>query len=261
MNEFKTNFIDVCIKDLSFPIKIGLKNSSDGTNTLANITVKAKVDAKKENKFKTKVPAIINNRSNYTGPRELSSKLISFIDSLNAKEINVNFKFPFFYERTSGFNERFLIKYPCSYSFNKTSLINFKQNYKVEVPIIADQYWIIGLQNETVDIPAKIVVSIDSFDAIFFEDLIETVEHNISNVEKYNLKKTIKDLLSFDNQDNKQIYIIENIKKDLYKKNDIENCSVEFINRKIPFSYSIKVSEEKKFTAKEIKNVDVPLFI
>ena len=131
----------------------------------------------------------------------------------------------------------------------------------MEVPIIADQYWIIGLQNETVDIPVKIVVSIDSFDAIFFEDLIETVEHNISNVGKYNLKNTIKDLLSFDNQDNKQIYIIENIKKDLYKKNDIENCSVEFINRKIPFTYSIKVSEEEKLTANEIKNVDVPLFI
>lgn len=262
MNECKISFVEVCIKNLNFPIKIGSKNKLDGVDTLANITIKAKIDVKKENEFKTQIPAIINNRCNYTGPRELSIKLISFIDSLNAKDIAVNFKFPFFYERASeGLNEKFLIKYPCSYSFKKTSLINFKQKYKVEVPIIAEQYRTIGIPNEFIELPAKIVVSIDSFEAIFFEDLIETVEDNIKNAGKYNLKTTIKDLLSFDNQNKRDLYIIENIKNDFYKKNYIKNCSVEFINRKISFTYSIKVSAEEKLAEKELENADVPLFV
>lgn len=262
MNEFKINFIDVCIKDLSFPIKIGLKNSSEGINTLADMTVKSTIDRKMENDFKIQVPKIINDIQSYVGPRQLSSKLINFIDTLNAKSINIIFKFPFFYgKRLNELNEKFLVKYPCEYSFSKTSLINYKQTYKVEVPIIAEQYQLIGIPSESIDMPLKIIVEIESFEAIFIEDIIQIVEHNFYKTENHKLKDVIKDLLNLKNQSNAELDLIESIKKDLFKNNEIKNCSVEFNNQRIPYNYSIKVSTEENLVEKEIKNIEVPLFI
>lgn len=262
MNEFKMSFIDVCIKDLSFPIKIGLKNSSDGINTLADMTVKSTIDRKMENDFKIQVPKIINDIQSYVGPRQLSSKLINFIDTLNAKSINIIFKFPFFYgKRLNELNEKFLVKYPCEYSFSKTSLINYKQTYKVEVPIIAEQYQLIGIPSESIDMPLKIIVEIESFEAIFIEDIIRIVEQNFYKTENHKLKDVIKDLLNIKNQSNTELDLIESIKKDLFKNNEIKNCSVEFNNQRIPYNYSIKVSAEENLVEKEIKNIEVPLFI
>lgn len=262
MNEFKMSFIDVCIKDLSFPIKIGLKNSSEGINTLADMTVKSTIDRKMENDFKIQVPKIINDIHSYVGPRQLSSKLINFIDTLNAKSINITFKFPFFYgKRLNELDEKFLVKYPCEYSFSKTSLINYKQTYKVEVPIIAEQYQLIGIPSESIDMPLKIIVEIESFEAVFIEDIIRIVEHNFYKTENHKLKDVIKDLLNLKNQSNAELDLIESIKKDLFKNNEIKNCSVEFNNQRIPYNYSIKVSAEENLVEKEIKNVEVPLFI
>ncbi|HMN24205.1 MAG: hypothetical protein IT276_04205 [Ignavibacteriaceae bacterium] len=262
MSEFKISLIDVCIKDLSFPIKIGLKNSSEGINTLADMTVRSTIDRKMENDFKIQVPKIINDIQSYVGPRQLSSKLINFIDTLNAKSINIIFKFPFFYgKKLNELNERFLVKYPCEYSFSKTSLINYKQTYKVEVPIIAEQYQLIGIPSESIDMPLKIIVEIESFEAIFIEDIIRTVEHNFYRTENHNLKDVIKGLLNLKNQSNVELDLIESIKKDLFNNNEIKNCSVEFNNQRIPYNYSIKVSAEDSLVEKEVKNIEVPLFI
>jgi hypothetical protein len=262
MNEVKTKFIDVCIKDLSFPIKIGLKNSSKGINTLADMTIKSTIDRRMENDFKIQVPKLINNIQSYVGPRQLSSKLISFINTLNAKSISITFKFPFFYgTKLNELNEKFLVKYPCEYSFSKTSLINYKQTYKTEVPVIAKQYLIPGIHSELIDMPIKIVVEIESFEAIFIEDIIKIVEQNFYRTENYKLKDVIKDLLSLNNHNNAELDLIESIKSDLFKNNEIENCSVEFNNQRIPYNYSIKVSAEENSVEEEIKNVEVPLFI
>ncbi len=262
MSEFKLNFIDVCIKDLDFPIKIGLKNNAEGINTIAEITVRASIDRRMENEFKIQVPKIINDTQNYVGSRQLSSRLINFIDTLNAKSINVIFKFPFFFgKRINELNEKFLIKYPCEYSFSKTSLISYKQTYKVEVPIIAEQYQLIGVPSESIDLPFKIIVEIESFEAIFIEDIIRTVEQNFYRTENYKLKDVIRDLLNLKNQSNVELNLIDSIKKDLYNNNEIKSCSVEFSNHRIPYNYSIKVSAEESLLGKEIKNKETQLFI
>jgi hypothetical protein len=258
MKESRRYFVDVIIRDLSIPIKIGLKNKAEGESTIATITIQAKIEKKTERRFEKQVMEIVNDKR-YIGPKQLGSALMNYINTLNAKAVNISFWYPFFYKNNlKGTKNSTLMKYKCEYILRKTSLINYKQKYKVELPIIAEQYIIPGIQKEIMDVPAKIVVEVEGFETIFIEDIIETINKNLIKREYYTLKESIQDIITLQNTG---LTLLENIESDLYRENDIEWCSVKLINRRIPYTYSLKVSGEDRVIEHEKKYADVHLFI
>jgi hypothetical protein len=259
MNKERINFIDVSIKNLQYPINIGLKKKAEGEQIIANINVQAKIEKKMEGRFESGVIEIISERNKYKGPKQLSSKLIDYLDKLKAASTIINFRYPFFYDRTiKGTNINTLIKYMCEYTIIKNTLKEFKQKYKVKLSIIADKYLIPGLKKEILDIPAKIVVEIEGFDTIFTEDIIEIVERGINKNEYNTLRESIKNIL---NPPNAELELIESIESELYKNNDIDSCSVKMINKKLPYDYSVEVSSEERSLEFEKKYAGSYLFI
>src|SRR5690554_3301102 len=81
MSEGKRYFIKVSVNKLCFPIKIGLKSKLEGRETNAEISINAEIDKEFENEFEKNILEIINRRDEYTGPMQLSTKLINYIDS------------------------------------------------------------------------------------------------------------------------------------------------------------------------------------
>jgi hypothetical protein len=206
-----------------------------------------------EAKFEKQVMEIINNKEGYIGPKQLSSSLINYINNLNAKSVNISFSFPFFYEKNlEGTINNVLVKYPCEYLLRKTALINYKQKYRVELPIIAEQYINPRIQEEIINIPAKIVVELEGFETFFIEDLIEIVDKNL------NKSESLLDILSIQNAG---LTLIENIESDLYRENDIEWCSVKLINRRVTHSYSVKLSGKDRAIENEKKYAEAYLFV
>ncbi len=232
MEERKRHFISVCMNDIYYPMKVGLKSKTEGENTLSKIMIKAEIERKHSEEFKNRIIEIINDRNKYTGPMQLSDKLISFINTLDANSFIIKFRYPLFVEENfPSTNNKRLMRYYCEQTIIKNSLIKYKKLYKVEVPIIVE-YMIPGIQKDILEIPKKIVIEIDGFESIFAEDIIQIVENTLRN--------EICDINIV--RGNMNLSMINKLQKELAKKYKNENCSVKVITKKLFYTYSEKLS-------------------
>lgn len=230
------------IKDLLFPIKIGLRNRSEGMDTTARISVRAEIKNKIIPDFEDTVISVINDREKYIGPKELSQKIIKYLEDFETKSIEISFKFPFFYKKLKEPRNNMLSNYACEYKVNSERLKEFQQSYKVEIPLIFDQYLIPGILKEVVEVPAKIIVDAGVNETIFIEDIIETVDWNMRKKEYFAIKDSIKKLFS---QESSEITLLKNIKNDLYKKNDIKWCRSAIVKNRMTYIYSMMEKDGK----------------
>jgi hypothetical protein len=225
-------FINVCISDLYYPMKVGVKSKAEGENTLVKIMIKAEIEIKHTEEFKTRILEIINDRSRYIGPIQLTNRLISFINTLNANSFVINFRYPLFIEENSpSTNKKRLMKYHCEQIIIKNSLIKYKKLFKVEVPIIVE-YIVPGIQRDILEIPKKIIVEIEGFENIFAEDIIEIVENA--------LRSEICDLTTV--KGNMNLSLLNKLQNELENKYKEENCCVKVISKKLFYTSSEKIS-------------------
>lgn len=241
MKDEKNCFAEVCIENLGYPLKVISKPNISGQNSIANISVRAGIEIKIEDKFEAKILSIINNRSEYIGPNQLSSKIVEYLDSINALYVKINFAYPYFIEKTSpGSNEKYFLNYECDFSIEKKSSAVYTKKYKVGIPIFT-YHSLADFMNDRFDYPAKIIVEIEGLDTFFIEDIVEAVEDNVLAVTYNNLTD------EFNKTGNKQNYnlkldLIENIKKNLCTKHNINSCSVKLLVLKGQYSYSTKLT-------------------
>jgi prenyltransferase beta subunit len=242
MNE-KNSFTDVCIENLHYPLKVVSKPNCNGENTITSIMIRAKIESIYEDKFETNILNIINNRGGYIGPNQLSSRIIDYLNSINALTIHINFTYPYFIEKSSPVSkEKFLSDYKCEYSIEKTSLIHYIKKYKVEVPVFTF-HSVSDFINDRFDYPAKIIVEIEGLDTFFTEDIVESVEDNVLALTYYNLTGGSKEPKN-KNGRNLKLELVENIKKNLCAKYHINSCSVRITSHKGQYSYSAQITEK-----------------
>ncbi|MCB0748008.1 MAG: GTP cyclohydrolase I FolE2 [Ignavibacteriae bacterium] len=237
MNENEKYFVTIGIRDLSYPINIGVKSRAEGVSTITNLTIQAEIEKQYETQVEEQIFNIINDRSNYIGPNQLSKLLMNYLKSLNANKLIINFKYPFFLEKTSPVSkQKQLMKYHCEFSVKKNIYREYKKQYKIEIPVVVEQFLVPGIQKDFLELPVKIVVETEGIETFFAEDIIQLIERNILDSNFINSHN--------ENGDNVKLLLIENIKNELFEKYNVEKCSVKVVNQKMLYSYSVQVSTE-----------------
>lgn len=236
MAAVKKNLIEVCMEGLEFPLKVGKKSKTDGENTLVNISICARIERKYEDLFEADIHAIINNTDDYVGLQQLSNKMINYLNSIQARAINVKFNFPFFIEKVDRtVNHKYLMKYRCQFKITKNSSFDYSRNYLVEIPVVLKEYLIPGIQKEILEIPGFLLIEMEGSDVYFIEDIIELVENQF---EKLNSSP----LSIFD--DNNRFSLLEKLEDKLSKEFNTDKCNIKLKTRKILYSYSLGLSSE-----------------
>lgn len=236
MNNKNRNLVEVCIEGLSFPLQIGKKNKAEGDGTITNISIKTKIANIHEEHFEHDILNIINRRVNYTGPLQLTDRLISYLTSINARSIDIKFAYPLFLEKKfTAVNQKYLMEYNCRFEVQKNFLPFPTRKFTVEIPVIAKEYVIPGIQTDIFEIPVVVVVDVIGSDVYFMEDFVEIVEKKING--------TYSNLLDVLNEDTKPL-LLGKIEKEIYRVFNVEKCSVKMITRKVSYSYSVKLVDE-----------------
>ncbi|MBL1214043.1 MAG: hypothetical protein HND52_11850 [Ignavibacteriae bacterium] len=235
MTDIEKYYVTFEISDLSSPITIGVKSKVEGENTISDLTIKAEVEKKYEDRIEENILKIVNDKTRYIGPIQLSNRLIEYLKSIYVNKLKIDFNYPFFYEKVSPVNgDKQMMKYNCQFSVKKNVDNEYIKQYKIEIPIVLEQILVPGIQKGFVEIPLKVVVETEGFETLFAEDIIQLVEKNILDS-------------SFINTDNKnddtiKLQLIDSIKNELFEKYNIVKCSAKIVNRKITHAYSVQVT-------------------
>lgn len=233
MTKNKKNLIEVCIEDLEYPIKVGKKAKFEVEHTLVTISIRAKIEKEFKDQFEENILRIVNNTREYTGPQQLSSNLIRYLDSIDAKTARLNFKYPFFLERKlPASQQKYLMKYICQLTLTKTFPGHYIKKYTIEIPVISKEYIIPGIQRDILEIPVSFVVEMEG-DIVFFpEDLIDMIERKINSGYFTPLSVFEEDI---------KLLLLKKIEKELYKEFYADKCTIKIITRKRLYTFSSKL--------------------
>jgi hypothetical protein len=237
MAKSKKNLIEICIDGLEFPLKVGKKSKTEGENTLVTISVSARVEKKFEEQFETNILGIICNSDDYIGLQQLSNKIVSYLNSIDARSIDLIFSFPFFIEKCHrNARQKHSMKYKCQFKVTKNSSFDYSRNYLVEIPVVLKEYLMPGIQKEILDIPALLLIEMEGFDVYFLEDIVELVENQFERLNS-------SPLSIFD--DDNRFSLLEKLENKLSEEFNTDKCTVKLITRKMLYSFSLGLSGER----------------
>lgn len=237
MATVKKNLLEVCIEGLEFPLKVGKKSKTEGENTLVTISVSARIEKKFEEQFETDILGIICNSDDYVGLQQLANKIVSYLNSVDARSIDLIFSFPFFIEKClRSTTQKHSMKYKCQFKVTKNSSLDYSRNYLVEIPVVLKEYLIPGIQKEILDIPANLQIEMEGFDVYFIEDIVELVENQFEMLNS-------SPLSIFD--DNNRFTLLEKLENKLSGEFNTDKCTVKLMTRKMLYSFSLGLSGER----------------
>lgn len=236
MAKNKKNIAEIVLDGLEYPIRVGKKEKLEGVNTLVRITIRTRIEKKFEDRFEADILGIISDSDDYIGLQQLSNKIISYLNSIDARLIDLTFRFPFFIEKHPRSNkQKQLMKYKCELKIKRDSAYYYSRRYSVEVPVVIKEYLIPGLQKEILEIPAIILTELEGLDVYFIEDIVDLVEKQVEKL-NYNLLSVF--------EDNDKFSLLEKIEEKLCEEFNTDKCSVKFVTRKNLYTYSTELSGE-----------------
>ncbi len=250
MVDTKKFLVDVGMKDLPFPMKVIAKGNEQGQDTVAKISIDARIMQKFEARWIDKFIQILHQHRNRIGTKTLRVNILDYLKELNATTVKVDFDYPFFIEKTTPVSkEKCLVQYMCSYSAKVTSagrepLITFK----MEIPCITTY------PGSAVDKPgglfgqlSHVLIEIQSKKNVYPEDLVEIVDkHALAPVYSFLSEKDQEWIINKVHTDKKSsVEMTDEIKDALARNKDIDWYSVRVSNFGMLHSYSTVISTEK----------------
>src|SRR5512136_1203850 len=96
----KNKFLeDVGLKNLPFPMKAISKVNAAGQDTIANISISARIMHEFEAKWIDKFVQILHTHKNRIGRNTLRAIILEYLDLLKASAVRIDFDYPFFIEK------------------------------------------------------------------------------------------------------------------------------------------------------------------
>ena len=95
----KRFLVDVGMKDLPFPIKAASKVYPDGQDTIANISISARINQEFEAQWIDKFIQIVHQHRERIGTKTLQVNIMDYLKELQANAIRITFNYPFFVEK------------------------------------------------------------------------------------------------------------------------------------------------------------------
>ncbi len=99
MTEEKRFLVDVGIRDLPFPMRVASKVNPEGQQTIANISISARIIREFEARWIDKFIQIIHQHRDRIGTKTLQVNILDYLNQLQAKAVKIDFNYPFFVEK------------------------------------------------------------------------------------------------------------------------------------------------------------------
>lgn len=250
MKDEKRFMQDVGMTDLPFPMKVMSKESSDGQQTVAKISVAARIMHEFEASWIDKFIQIVHQHRDKIGTESLKVNILDYMKELNATKVKVDFNYPFFVEKaTPVAKEKCLVQYYCTYSASVAkSDLKPKVTLKISVPCITTY------PNSSADKPgglfgqlSMVDIEVQSQKDIFPEDLVALVDKNaLVPVYSFLTEEDQAHVISKVHSTMKtSVVMVDEIKEDLANMRDIDGYSVTCSNFGMLHSYSTSIGIAK----------------
>ncbi len=242
--------VDVGMKGMPFPMRVLSRHDKEGQPTIANISVRARVDSKYESGWIDRFIKIIHRLGEETGMKNLNENIADKLKELNAAMVRVEFDYPFFVEKSLPVTkEKCLVRYMCTYAAKCTSVGDKpKIVFKIHIPTIttdpaSDPSKEGGLFGQL----SVVTIEVDSRTDIYPEDLVALVDrHAISPVYSYlNSDDEIYIIQKAHTEEKRSEVLTDELKTELANNRFIDWFSVKCSNFGMLHSYSTGIGTEK----------------
>lgn len=251
MPDEKKFLADVGMENLPFPIKVISKAGPEGQQTIANISINARIMHEFEAGWIDAFIQILHSHRDRIGTETLSANIVDYAEELNASSVRVDFDYPFFVEKlTPVSKEKCLVRYLCAYSVRTSTIDKPRVHFKVQVPAIST-YPISSKEQPGGLFGQLSIVSIEveAKKDVFAEDLIEIVDkHAVVPVYSFLTKEDqVQVIHKIHSEKKDSVVMTDAIKDQLAHNHDISWYSVRCSNFGMLHSYSTVIGTEKSF--------------
>jgi GTP cyclohydrolase FolE2 len=250
MTEEKRFLVDVGMKNLPFPMKVLSKANPDGQQTIANISISARIMHEFEARWIDTFIGVLHQHRERIGTKTLRANIADYVTKLSASRVNIDFDYPFFIEKiTPKSHEKCLVRYLCRYSVRTPSVRGQTDViFKIEVPCLTTYPSSKGKQQKGLFGQLSIMdIEIDPKAEIFPEDIVDLVDrHSISPVYSF-LTEDDQDYIidKMHTQEKSSVVVVDEIKEELAHNKDINWYSIRCSNFGMLHTYSTVIGTEK----------------
>lgn len=229
--------------DLPFPMKVLSRENKEGQNTVAKISVAARIMNEFEASWIDKFIQIVHQHRDRIGTETLKVNILDYMKELGATKVKVDFNYPFFVEKyTPVSKEKCLVRYFCTYSASVA-----KSDLKPKVTLKLSAPCITTYPASSPDKPgglfgqmSMVDIEVQSQKDIFPEDLVDLVDKNaLMPVYSYLTEEDQTHVINKVHSTAKtSVVMVDEIKEDLANMREIDGYSVTCANFGMLHSYS-----------------------
>lgn len=231
-------------------MKVVSRENMDGQNTVATISINARIMQEFEVRWIDTFIRIVHQHRDRIGTKTLKANIKDYLKELKATMIKIDFDYPFFMEKiTPVSKEKCLVRYLCRYSVKTSPVDNSPRIFfRIEVPAITtypgSAEGIIGGLFGQLTI---VLIEVEIGKEIYPENLVDIVDRNAlspvysylsADDQHYIIQKIHSEVKS-------SIDMTDGIKKELARDKNIEWYSVCSSNYGMLHSYSTAIRTEK----------------
>ena len=249
MTKEKRFLVDVGIKDLPFPIRAASKACPDGQNTIANISISARIMHEFEARWIDTFIRIVHQHREKIGTKTLKVNIADYLKQLNASSVEIDFEYPFFVEKSTPVSkEKCLVRYLCTYSAKALSAERHPTiSFKIKIPIVTTYPTFNEEEKDLFGQLSLVKIDIQSQSDIYPEDIVELVDrHALASVYSFLTKEDQIFLIDKIHSEKKtSVVVVDEVKSELARDRDIDHYSVSCSNFGMLHSYSTIIGTEK----------------
>ncbi len=239
--------VDVGMKGFAFPIRALSRQNTSGQQTVASISVSARVMHEFEAGWIDRFIQLIHKHRDRIGTRFLKENIKDYLSALNASSVRIGFHYPFFIEKiTPASHEKCLVKYQCTYSAHMT--VDSKITFKMKIPCLTTypdsaKDKIGGLMAQL----SFILLEVESSRDVYPEELVELVDAcALSPVYSFMTDEDQHAVIQkVHSERTTSVTAVDEIKKRLAADRSLDYYSVNAMNFGLLHSYSTVVGTEK----------------
>ncbi len=250
MVDQKRFLVDVGMHGVPFPIRVVSKSQSEGQQTIATISMSARIMQDFEARSIDSFIQIMHQHRERIGTSTLRTNIVDYLKKLQATTVRVDFEYPYFIEKlTPVSKEKCLVQYICMYSAKYPSIKdNARILFKINIPAITT--YPTALLNGKGGLFAQlsmVTIETESDKDIYPEDLVDIVDkHALAPVYSFLTADDQRYIIEKVHSENKtSVVMTDEIKNDLAHNKTIEWYSVRCANFGMLHSYSTVIGTEK----------------
>lgn len=241
---------DVGISGLPYPMKVSSRDNADGQQTVANISISARIMQKFEARWIDRFMQVVHRHEGHIGTSTMKANILEYMEALKATKVKIEFQYPFFMEKATPVSkEKCLVCYTCTHIASvSTAEKKPKVSVRVTVPCMTT-YPVSG-----VDRPgglfaqmSMVEVEAESEKDLYPEDLVDMVDrHALVPVYSFLTEADQEYVIQKAHQEEKtSVVMVDEIKKDLSRMRGIEDYSVSASNYGMLHSHSTSINTAK----------------